>query len=164
MVSSGNFDNNTTSRPLTIFKGGGGGPEKADGVVKLTHDDLGKWIRNDIVFASLGWIMLNHRDEFSVKPWCVKDSLWSKRRSLYPNNLENLTDEQIESNFDHEELEYDVNMSDDDPNFEQIKDRLQVAAEHGRQGADRKGKARNDQGFARAEDEGCYDDDGLTYW
>jgi len=162
--SSGNFDNNTTSRPLTIFKGGGGGPEKADGVVKLTHDDLGKWIRKDIVFASLGWIMLNHRDEFSVKPWCVKDSLWSKRRSLYPNNLENLTDEQIENNFDHEECEYDVNMSDDDPNFEQIKDRLQVAAEHGRQGADRKGKARKDQGFARAEDEGYYDDDGLTYW
>ena len=162
--SSGNFDNNTTSRPLTIFKGGGGGPEKADGVVKLTHDDLGKWIRKDIVFASLGWIMLNHRDEFSVKPWCVKDSLWSKRRSLYPNNLENLTDEQIEHNFDHEECEYDVNMSDDDPNFEQIKERLQVAAEHGRQGADRKGKARKDQGFARAEEEGYYDDDGLTYW
>jgi hypothetical protein len=161
--SSGNFDNNTTSRPLTIFKGGGG-PEKADGVVKLTHDDLGKWIRNDIVFASLGWIMLNHRDEFSVKPWCVKDSLWSKRRSLYPNNLENLTDEQIvNSDFDYEEFEYDANMSDDDPNFERIKERLQVAAEHGRQGADRKGKARK-EGSASVEEEGYYDDDGVDYW
>jgi energy-coupling factor transporter ATP-binding protein EcfA2 len=157
--SSGNFDNNTTSRPLTIYKGGGEGKGTLpEGVVKLTHDDMGKWIRKDIVFASLGWVMLNHSDEFSVKPWCVKDSLWSKRRSLYPSNLENLAEDQIiEKNtvdFDYEDFEYDVNMSDDDPKFERIKERLQYAAERGRKEGDRRGKRK----------EGYYDDDGDSSW
>lgn len=163
--SSGNFDNNTTSRPLTIYKGGGEGKGTLpEGVVKLTHDDMGKWIRKDIVFASLGWVMLNHSDEFSVKPWCVKDSLWSKRRSLYPSNLENLAEDQIiEKNtvdFDYEELEYDVNMSDDDPKFERIKERLQYAAERGRKEGDRRGKRKEGYyGHASAEEDG---DD--SYW
>ena len=131
-----------------------------EGVVKLTHEDMGKWIRKDIVFASLGWVMLNHSDEFSVKPWCVKDSLWSKRRSLYPSNLENLAEDQIiaeNTDFDYEEFEYDVNMSDDDPKFERIKERLQAAE----RGMKARGGERNRRGKREEE---FYDDDGESYW
>jgi len=158
--SSGNFDNNTTSRPLTIYKGGGGGKgTMPEGVVTFTHEGMSKWIRKDIVFASLGWVMLNHSDEFSVKPWCVKDSLWSKRSSLYPSNLENLAEEQIiaHTEFDYEEFEYDVTMSDDDPKFERIKERLQAAE----RGMKARGGERNRRGKREEE---FYDDDGESYW
>ena len=39
---AGNFDNNTTSRSLAIFKGGGGGPnnEQQDGIVKFNIGDV----------------------------------------------------------------------------------------------------------------------------
>ena len=157
---SGNFENNTTSRPLAIFKGGSGpgGPE--DGVVKFNAGDgedyeiRSGWIRRDIVFASLGWIMLNHRRSFSLKPWCVKESLWSKRKSLYPSNLESL-DLDMDS-LDYYDVHFDANMSDDDPTFEQIKERLRRANDLGRQRGDMRGK--------RSARGSYYDDDDIEYW
>ena len=62
------------SRPLTVFKGGGG-PSSEDGEVKFhagdKHDNNGfsGWVRRDICFASLGWLMLSHPDSFSVNSY-----------------------------------------------------------------------------------------------
>ena len=166
---AGNFDNNTTSRSLAIFKGGGGGPnnEQQDGIVKFNIGDVedyemrSGWLRRDIVFASLGWIMLSHRRSFSVKPWCVKESLWSKRRALYPSNLKDLD---LNDSFEYDGASYDVNMNDDDPAFERIKERLQRANDIGRTSADRIGKAKKRNAREGGAQETYYDDDDVEHW
>jgi ribosome biogenesis GTPase A len=124
------------SRPLVIFKGSGGGSSSSleDGVVNFHCDEydnesISGWIRRDIVFASLGWIMLTHRRPFSVKPWCVKDSRWSKRRSWFPSNLERLVEENMD---DEKTLNYDINAGDGDPAFEEIKAILRRASDQGK--------------------------------
>ena len=47
----------------------------------------------DVSLASLGWISFLDENKFSVIPQCVKGSIFSKRRSLYPANLAYLVEE-----------------------------------------------------------------------
>jgi len=145
---AGNFNtDDTMSQPLTIFKGNGSGVMK-DGTVCLNQkNDGGRsisgWIRKDIVFASLGWIMLNHRGSFTIRPWCVKGSLWSKRRPLYPSNLEDVQDahdDEFAGNF--------AKMDDNNPKFRDIKERLQQAEDGGRHKANAEGKRKRVQADA----------------
>ena len=119
------------SRPLDIYEGDG----MQDGIVEFNainemFHPKGR-IRKDIVFASLGWIMLNHCGSFKVRPWCVKGSLWSKRGSLYPSNLEKRKDD-----FDTQVDEFsnvDINsLNEDNPLLHKIVERLRIAAESGR--------------------------------
>jgi GTP-binding protein EngB required for normal cell division len=50
------------------------------------HAKAGRYYM-DISFASLGWISLSDTAQFSTIPHCVKDSIFSKRRALYPTHL-----------------------------------------------------------------------------
>lgn len=99
----------------------------------------------DIVFASLGWIGLTHNSKFTVIPHCVEGSVFSKRRSLYPNNLAQ-TLEHVGGGYGGG-YEYSVGGDDDDydddgiPHHEEeseetIRERLREASRRGRhQGA-----------------------------
>lgn len=75
----------------------------------------------DVVFASLGWISLSHRHSFTLKPYCIDGSVYSKRPALYPTNLA--------SSMEKNEVE-------DDPFYgmteEEIHNRLRQAARMGR--------------------------------
>jgi len=81
----------------------------------------------DIVFPSLGWLAFIHKQEYRLIPYCVEGSVFSKRRSLYPVNLQT----NIETYGDGH-LEPDV--LDDN-----TKRRLQDAARSGRH-EERRGK------------------------
>jgi len=142
--AAGNFDCSKVSRPFDTFKGGDGQTITRDGTAHFNPMDDGEpkgWIRKDISFASLGWIMLNHKRSFSVRPWCVQGSLWSRRNALYPVNLKGMEkDDDLELSVNYE------NLSDDDPEFEQTQERLQHAAERGRHNGDKRGKRKGGSG------------------
>jgi len=42
----------------------------------------------DVVFASLGWLAFVHKEKYRLIPHCVEGSVFTKRRSLYPVNLQ----------------------------------------------------------------------------
>jgi len=80
-------DGTTTSLPLTLFKT----PHSPEGHVHPTskerHTDQQR-VFMDMSFASLGWLSLqSFVPDFTIKPWVVEGSVWSKRRALYPMNL-----------------------------------------------------------------------------
>ena len=58
----------------------------------------------DICFASLGWISLAHNSKFAVIPHVVEGSIFSKRRSLYPLNIDQFQEEEQEEEFQDEDL------------------------------------------------------------
>jgi GTP-binding protein EngB required for normal cell division len=131
---SGNFDL-ACSRPLDIYEGDGGSAAMRDGIVKFDAlrdaNPSSGWIRRDIVFASLGWIMLNHPTSFQVRPMCVRGSLWAKRQSLYPSNLEDTLMEDESSPARDQVLSF-LEDDQDSAELEMLKRRLKIAAEEGR--------------------------------
>lgn len=86
------------------------------------YSDYSEKYRMDIVFASLGWISFTDRQKFTVIPHCVTGSVFSKRRALYPLNLESWLEE-------HEAYELDHDCEWDE---ERIKREIYQAAEKGR--------------------------------
>ena len=76
----------------------------------------------DLSFASLGWIAFTNRARFSIKPHCVEGSIFSKRKSLYPTNIEQWYNE-------NDKPEHEPDIIDDEVNR-----RLQQAARDGRHG------------------------------
>jgi GTPase Era involved in 16S rRNA processing len=75
-----------TSRPLSAFIS----PDHPKGELIPTDkekDSLGERVYMDLCFASLGWLSMTHRDTFTLIPWCVEGSVFSKRRALYPMNI-----------------------------------------------------------------------------
>jgi hypothetical protein len=75
----------------------------------------------DVVFASLGWISISHRGSFTLLPYCIEGSVYSKRPSLYPTNLAS----QLET--DGPEDDPFHGMTEDE-----VSDRLKQAARMGR--------------------------------
>jgi 50S ribosome-binding GTPase len=75
----------------------------------------------DVVFASLGWISVSHRGSFTLVPYCVEGSVYSKRPSIYPTNLA--------AQLEKDDMEEDPfhGMTEDE-----INDRLRQAARQGR--------------------------------
>jgi len=47
----------------------------------------------DVAFAGIGWLHIFRREQFALRPWCVKGSLWYKRTPLYWRSLERYLDE-----------------------------------------------------------------------
>lgn len=124
---AGNFgDEDTLCRNLAVHIGNGDRIMK-DGSVSFNQNtdaeiDSG-WIRQDIVFASLGWITLSHRISFTIRPWCVDGSRWSMRKSMYPFNLGNEL-HTIKST-------HDDNFFDETDEELCTKERLQIASDKG---------------------------------
>ena len=72
-------------------------PNNPEGSFTTSNDVLrqnGKYAM-DITFASLGWLGLTDGNEFSVAPWCVKGSIFSKRMSLYPVQMAKVVEDQV---------------------------------------------------------------------
>lgn len=141
MGGKGISDGTNLSKPLVIYKGDGSGVSQ-DGHLSFDvqrHAQRNGWINQDVVFASLGFIMLCHRRSFTVRPWVVQDSRYLKRPSLYPSNFENQILSDGDASMDH----YDESMTDDDPRFNDIKQRLRMAYDKGRKLADVRGNREN---------------------
>lgn len=129
---AGNFKECDTSRPLALFTSGQGLEEGVLVFDQSKDADMIGWIRRDLVFASLGWLMLNHRGSFAVRPWCVEGSLWSKRKAMYRSDIGNTVEGVGEWT--------GTTTPAADPNDEETKLKLRKAAEYGRHMAGR-GKA-----------------------
>lgn len=139
MVST-NIRDSDLSRPLGINKGDGETISK-DGAIQFEPElDFGSgWVRKDICFSSLGWINLNHKRPFTVRPWVVQGALWSQRKPFYPSNIK------IEAR-DESETSSDAMFSDEnDEKFLEAKRRLQMAAEEGRHRADNYGRSKREE-------------------
>jgi hypothetical protein len=67
--------------------------------LKCQNPNSGKF-HMDLSFASLGWIAFTHHGNFTIRPYCVEGSVFSKRRSLYPINLATSTDMEYSSTDD----------------------------------------------------------------
>lgn len=76
----------------------------------------------DVSFASLGWLTFINRSPYTLVPYCVEGSIWSKRRALYPMGM---TPERAEGPVDEA-------MIKDDETDELIGKRLREAARIGR--------------------------------
>jgi len=81
-------EESATSHPLVAFTTS----QNPEGLIEPTEKDRNHdgRVYMDISFASLGWLaiaMHNEDSTFTIKPWCVKGSVFSKRRGLYPMNL-----------------------------------------------------------------------------
>ncbi|KAL7540446.1 hypothetical protein ACHAWF_006737 [Thalassiosira exigua] len=165
--SAGDFDPKRTSVPFTVNENME--TEKGEeGIVKFDDRDaaLSGWIRQDVVFAGLGWLTLRRRGGFGVRPWIAKGSLWAKRRALYPHDLDkagdvgaggNARDDEDEA-WEGDKYEDPTTMEDDDPRFEDVKMRLREAAETGRHKGDTDGRMR--RSARRGGEEAIYGDDG----
>jgi hypothetical protein len=130
------------SKSLTIYKGDGSGVSKDGHVSFDVREDAqpNGWINQDIVFASLGFIMLTHRRSFTVRPWVVKDSRFLKRPSMYPSNLEDWNPDL--DDMSNEQNAYYNRLSDEDKRFKEVKQRLRMANDKGKQHADFRGKTK----------------------
>eukprot|EP00977_Amphora_coffeiformis_P026852 scaffold31109_cov175-Amphora_coffeaeformis.AAC.6 len=117
----------TTSLPLAPFTT----PQNPEGFVKPTdkernHDGR---VYVDISFASLGWLamaMYDERADFTIKPWVVTGSIFSKRRGLYPMNMSEDDVEDSRNAMREEALFLDT---------EEARERLDAAAKKGRKSA-----------------------------
>lgn len=127
---AGNFDECDTSRPLVVFKQAQALQEGAVTFDQSKEAASNGWISRDIVFMNLGWLMLNARRSFTVRPWCVNGSLWSKRRAMYPSNIADVVE--VEDEWDGGRTTLTPPA---DPDDEEMKWRLQQAAEKGRHAA-----------------------------
>jgi hypothetical protein len=101
----------------------------------------------DISFASLGWLAFAHANtDFTLIPHCVEGSVYSKRRSLYPLNVQDFVASE----------RYDK-LVRDDLESEETKQRLRRAADVGKcaQGGTGKKQQRHDNSsFGRSEWDG----------
>jgi 50S ribosome-binding GTPase len=109
----------------------------------------------DLVFASLGWISISHRDVFTVIPHCVQGSVFSRRPALYPTNLARVLASHEEMAATDEAGVYDAYRDADDEYSQQD-------IEQGRHLASQ-GKGRGQRGrLYRGGRPGADDDDDLV--
>jgi hypothetical protein len=73
----------------------------------------------DLCFASLGFISFTHESDFVLRPFCVKGSVYSRRKALYPVNM-------------REWMDLHPVEEQEDLSQEAIERRLRDAAEKGR--------------------------------
>jgi hypothetical protein len=100
-------------------------PQSPYGEIRPTDKDenpnSGK-VFMDISFASLGWLAFAHGNaDFTLIPQCIEGSVYSKRRSLYPVNLQEVM---ASDPF--------VGLPRDDLESEETKQRLRRAADEGK--------------------------------
>ena len=110
------------SIPLTPFIENNNNGEISPGDKELSESTGSFYM--DIVFASLGWIALSRRGNFTVKPLVVEGSVFSKRPSLYPTNMAVRMASQPPSS--------SSDGLNDDPSSKDAMDRLRAAAKRGR--------------------------------
>ena len=111
----------------------------------------------DISFASLGWISFAREQSFTLIPWCVQGSVFSKRKALYPFNL---SDEGVERQRDI--WEEDIHFLE----TEEARKRLDGASRQGRKNSGstkNRGNGANDYDDDFIYDHHYYNDDDEWY-